>query len=437
MKEGQTSEQQNVDATQLASTKNKGDKREIWLIVLCWLVYTCSYIGKLSYNANITQIEVFFAVEHDAAGLVGTFFFFAYGVGQIVNGLLCKKYNIRFVVLGSLLLSGGMNFAVAFTANFTLLKYFWLVNGAALSVLWTSLIRLLSENLSKKDVGRAVVIMGTTVATGTFLVYGLSALFVAFNNFHLIFYVAGSLLPIIGVVWLIFYPFLTTKNAIQEEEKSPTIPSKEGGRYAMKGIFVVFIVLAVYAVVNNLVKDGLTTWVPTILKELYKLPDYVSILLTLLLPVLAIFGATVAVWLRKWIKSFVALGGVLFLCATVLIGAVILLLPQNAFVVTLCCFALVSCLMSGVNNVVTSMVPLYWKDKINSGKTAGILNGFCYLGSTISSYGLGFISNFGGWEAVFWTLFGLAGGATIAGFIYEIIQTALRLKNKKQTEKTD
>ena len=25
------------------------------LIALCWVVYTCSYLGKLGYNANITS----------------------------------------------------------------------------------------------------------------------------------------------------------------------------------------------------------------------------------------------------------------------------------------------------------------------------------------------------------------------------------------------
>ena len=72
---------------------NKIDKRAAWLIALCWLVYTCSYIGKLGYNANITEIETFYGITHDQAGMVGTFFFFAYGVGQIVNGILCKKYK--------------------------------------------------------------------------------------------------------------------------------------------------------------------------------------------------------------------------------------------------------------------------------------------------------------------------------------------------------
>ena len=144
------------------------------LIVLCWTVYTCSYLGKLGYNANITQIEEVYSISHSTAGMVSTFFFFAYGIGQIFNGIFSRKYNIRLFVFGSLLVSGLMNILVAISENFSLVKYFWLINGAALSVLWPSLIRLLSETLDEKEIGRAVIVMGTTVATGTFFVYGLT-----------------------------------------------------------------------------------------------------------------------------------------------------------------------------------------------------------------------------------------------------------------------
>ena len=130
-------------ANKSALEADKKNKRAALLIILCWLVYTCSYIGKLGYNANITQIETLFGVTHAEAGMVSTFFFFAYGVGQIINGILCKKYNVRYVVFGSLILSGIMNLLVGFVYSFEVLKYFWLINGAALSVLWTSLIRLL------------------------------------------------------------------------------------------------------------------------------------------------------------------------------------------------------------------------------------------------------------------------------------------------------
>ena len=282
----------------------KKNKKATLLIILCWLVYTCSYIGKLGYNANITQIETLFGVTHAEAGMVSTFFFFAYGVGQIINGILCKKYNVRYVVFGSLILSGVMNWLVGVVHSFEALKYFWLINGAALSVLWTSLIRLLSEALEEKYMGRAVIVMGTTVATGTFLVYGMSALFVALRRFQTIFYLAGILLPLIAVVWMVSYPFLTKKQAVSEVCQEKETTCVEGSSKTLKGLWIIFIILAFYAVVNNLVKDGLTTWVPMILKDLYHLPDYISILLTIFLPILAIFGTAVSVWLHKKIKNF-------------------------------------------------------------------------------------------------------------------------------------
>ena len=82
--------------------------------------------------------------------------------------------------------------------------------------------------------------------------------------------------------------------------------------------------------------------------------------------------------------------------------------------------------MSGVNNVITSMAPLYWKDKVNSGKIAGILNGFCYLGSTLSSYGLGLVSDMGGWNAVLILLLSLCILCVIMAVIYFAIKKSKR-----------
>ena len=393
------------------------------LIALCWLVYTCSYLGKLGYNANITQIESVFGVSHATAGMVSTFFFFAYGIGQIVNGLLCKKYNIRYVVFGSLLISGLMNALVGISNNFSLVKYFWLINGGALSVLWPSLIRLLSETMDEKNMPRAVIVMGTTVATGTFFVYGLSALFVKFLTYTVMFFVAGILLPVIALLWIFAYPHLV-KNK-KEPSYQVQVEEKKSG---LAGLWIPILIMAFFAVVDNLTKDGLTTWVPMILKETYGLPDYVSILLTMLLPILAIFGTTVAVSLRKKIKDFVSLCAFLFACSAFFISVVILCLPSGIFAVTLGSFGVVSCLMSGVNNVITSMAPLYWKKRVNSGMLAGVLNGCCYLGSTISAYGLGTIADVGGWNSVFYLLFGICALSTLLGVLY----MALRKKSNKK-----
>lgn len=417
---------------QIVSVKKRGVVKATWLIILCWLVYTCSYIGKLSYSANISQIEELFSLRHGESGTVSTFFFFAYGAGQIINGLLCKKYPLRYVIFGALLVSSATNLAIPFiTADtFFLMKFLWLLNGLALSVLWPSLIRLLSETLDKKDLNRAVVVMGTTVATGTFLVYAMSALFTALKVFKITFFVAATLIPTIATIWMFAYPKLVEKT--QKEEEIPLVDGVKREKRPLAAGLIVFLVFAAFcAVANNLVKDGLTTWTPEILDEVYGLPNWTSILLTMLLPLLAIFGTVVVTAIHKKIKDFHAINGLLFGASGALIGVVLGFLSTDLVPVTVAAFAIVSCLMAGVNNVITSMIPLYMKEKVgNSGMLAGILNGFCYLGSTISSYGLGMVADHFGWKAVFILFLVLCGAATLLGFGYAIVHACIQKKNK-------
>lgn len=368
-------------------------------IFLCWFVYTCSYIGKMGYSANIIQIEKTFDVSHATAGIVSTCFFFAYGAGQIINGIFCKKYNVKYVIFFSLLMSGVCNLLMGILQTFVYQKYIWFINGATLSVLWPSLIRYLSERLKKEEMSSAVVAMGTTVAVGTAAVYGLSALFAEFLFYRMIFFVAAVVLPIMAASW-----FIISAKYLPEKVNQPQLQANDNNKRGVdKTLTVSIAVLAIFAIITNLTKDGLTTWVPSILKEIYSLPDSISILLTLLLPVLAIFGTAVAAKLRKKISDFIGICITLFGVNALLIGAVIMFLSVSA-IITLVSFALVSCFMTGINNVITSMAPLYWKDKINSGMLAGILNGFCYVGSTISSYGLGLVADSYGWNVVFWLL---------------------------------
>ena len=56
-----------------------------FLIFLAWLVYSTSYIGRVNYSANITQIIDFYGITKAEAGTVPTFMFFAYGIGQVLN----------------------------------------------------------------------------------------------------------------------------------------------------------------------------------------------------------------------------------------------------------------------------------------------------------------------------------------------------------------
>ena len=88
-------------ANKSALEADKKNKRAALLIILCWLVYTCSYIGKLGYNANITQIETLFGVTHAEAGMVSTFFFFRLHVSYFPACMSPSTYRrmISFLAL--------------------------------------------------------------------------------------------------------------------------------------------------------------------------------------------------------------------------------------------------------------------------------------------------------------------------------------------------
>ena len=76
----------------------------------------------------------------------------------------------------------------------------------------------------------------------------------------------------------------------------------------------------------------------------------------------------------------------------------------------------------GTNNVITSMAPLYYKGKASAGLLAGVLNGCCYIGSTLSSYGLGAVADGYGWNAVFYLLIACSSACVIISAIKTVIR---------------
>lgn len=383
------------------------------IIIMCWLIYSAAYIGRYSYNSNITLIIDDYDVTKAQAGLVGTMFFFSYGIGQVINGILSNRYNKKWMFPIALVLSSALNITLYFGVPFFAIKYLWLINGFVQSCLWTGAISVISKTVDDRHMNRAMILMSTTSCIGTGLVYSASSLFAFFNKYRLSFIFAAIIMASLGIIWFIIYSKeLEVYDNVDTSEKKCSV-SKQ-----MNGFIVLMIFLGVISVIHNLVKDGLTTWVPEILKERYSLSDSLSILLTVILPVLGIFGGIIAIRLNKYIRNFLLLISVLFSVTSFGIG-IIAFIPNMNLIIAVILFGIVVCMMHGINNVVTSLAPLKMRDKTDSGKMAGILNGCCYAGSTISSYTLGRLADIGGWQmvmnllliiSIFSILIGIIGG---------------------------
>ena len=412
-------------------------RKQVSLIMLCWALYLTSYVAKYSYASNINPIMSFYSVSKSEAGFISTLFFFSYGAGQIINGLLCKFYNKKYVIAGAMIISGIINGIIFFQPSFFYIKILWLINGIAQSILWSSLMLILSENLDDELINKAVFAMSTTVPIGTCIAYGGSALFLHFDTlFYKYSFLLGAIMAIlIGVIWLLLYSLLTKKNDFSTDIKTEKCGKEIKQEKKSLGFtcMMFFISLCVFAVIVNFVKDGLNTWFPTIIKETFNFDDSLSVLLTFVLPVFGVFGSTLALTVNKKIKDFIILTGVFFFAISLIIFIVLILFSLKSSSVWVCvailaCFGVISCVMYGQNNVITSIAPFSFRKKMNSGMVSGLLNGFCYLGSTLATYLLGLIADNSNWNNVFILLLILS----LIPVCYSVIYGVVKLtKNKK------
>ena len=394
------------------------NRKQNYLIILCWLVYTSGYFGRYSYNANINSIITDFKLDPSVAytltGLVATSFFFSYGFGQIFHGILSSKYPKRYIFPLSLGASSVINLVVYFGAPFAAFKYLWLINGVFQSTLWSSLVLVMSENLDTAHLKRAVMVMGTTGCAGTFLVYGLASAFSSIGNYKLSFLVGPVVMLSVGALWLFtFHP-------VGAAEKSDIDYSSDEHKDGVKP-FVIITVIAfcVFAVADNFVKDGMSTWVPSMIKGLYGMSDGVSLAITTVLNLIGMISAVVAVGANKLIKNLVSLASFLFgVCA--LLSASILFFMKISMWPVLAAFGLVMLLTHAINSVITSMGPLYMRKYMKSGKMSGIVNGCCYIGSTVSAYALGVFADKFGWNPVFLLFTSVCAGMAVFGVLMRL-----------------
>ena len=379
------------------------EKKQILIIVLCWTIYTFAYLGRYSYTSNGVPIKKFYGVGSSDFSLATTFFFFAYGVCQIISGLLCGKYRMRVIIPCALFISAAINLSVYLGLPFYLIKYLWLINGVCQAVLWPSLLRIISCYCDEKHMKLAVIAMSTTVAVGTFASYGTSALFALFDGFRFSFLLATVCMSIVALIVVLFYGTLTEnkkyENLTEKENEAPKAErSRSEGKN--KGLFMIFVIFGVYAVAINFIKDGLTTWIPHILSERFVLSDSLSMILTLVLPLFGFFGALIAVFLNKYLNDHSDCTGAFFAFSAAAVFGIVLLFGTEYWYFILILFGLVNMFMHGANNVVTSMLPLAVGKKYNAGLVGGVLNGACYVGSTLSQYGIAAIETATDWSVV-------------------------------------
>ena len=377
------------------------------LIYLVTIMYTSVYLAKLNYGALTVEIIKEMGCTKSAAGMVGSFFFFAYGIGQVVNGFLAKHMNEKLFMTAALFGSAVCNVAMCFAPSVEVMKYIWLLNGIAMSPLWCNVVKVQGKYVSDKNMPRSLMMTGLTTPIGTALNYGLCALVATYFNWRVSFWIAAALMTFMAILWYFTLNDIE-RNAVPIQEAQPKADAENSTAKPKakltKALLIGLIIMFTAGMFTQFTREGLNAWVPSILYEVYALPSTLSIALTLLLPLLASFSNFILVALEKKSKDFLLLSILFVGVASLAMAVLVSCYSLNSVVITLACFIIVTLCCAAIGNITTNHIPLFYRDRFDTGSMAGIGQGMCYLGSTLSTYTLGYVADKGGWYNVFLVL---------------------------------
>ena len=359
-------------------------------VFLFSLTYFVSYISRINYGAIISEMETATNISRSLLSMAITASFITYGTGQIVSGIIGDKISPKKLVGIGLIVTALMNLLIPVFKNPYVMLVFWGMNGFAQAFMWPPIVKLMTVILNEEQYKSAVVKVSWGSSFGTIVVYLLSPLLISWFGWKSVFVFSSLCAAAMFFVWnkLCYEPE-------QNEVKSKNV--KEGTK-SYKKLFSLTVLAVMFAIVlQGMLRDGVTTWMPSYISETYNLSNIISILTAVVLPIFSIISFKLAsVIYSKYFKNPLLCGALLFGCGAVSALGLVLLSGSNA-VFSIIFSAILTGMMHGVNVILVCMIPPFFKKYDIVSTASGVLNSCTYVGSAIFTYGVAVLSKNFGW----------------------------------------
>ena len=387
----------------------KSEKYSKLIFFACFAVYSASYIGRINFSAALPAIisDGFFTKTE--AGIIGSAFFIVYGAFQIINGILGDKLSPFKMITAGTFLSAVANILMTFCTTNIQMAIVWGFNGFALSLLWVAIIKILANIINDGMRGKACLNIASTLPAGTILAYLLSSLSIRFFNWKFVFYIPAIILFLVCVFFTI--SSLIVKPHITEREI--VIPDIVQNKNAKGGLIPLLLMAGIFIIlpadaIHGAVKEGITTWVPTMITEVYDTAPSFSVFISILLPLINISGAyiTTPIYKKIFKKDELKTGAAIL--AFALVPLSLLIFMENFSVISsVILLAITTTCFYSFNYMIITLVPMHFSYCGKTSTVTGIVNATAYVGYAIASYGFGVISDKIGWTGSVFVWLGL------------------------------
>lgn len=380
-------------------------KSYLQIALLLSMTYFVSYLTRINYGAVILEMETSLGISNTLLSMAVSGSAVTYGFGQIISGIFGDRIAPKKLITGGLFLTCLTNILIPLVApNVYLMTAVWCVNGIAQAFMWPPIVVILTELLTAEEYKKSTVLVSAGSSLGTVAVYLAAPLLIKVSSWKTVFYASAVCAFLMALVLIKFCP------SAKSGQKAERTEVKQKGKIAnVLSPFLLLIMLA--ACMEGMIRDGVSTWMPTYISQTYNLGSSAAILSGVILPFFSIACYSISLALyNKFFKNPSSEASLMFFVATAAAALLYFTSGRNAMVSVVACGVLTGA-MHGIGLMFTCMVPPLFIKNGNVATVSGIINSSVYVGSAISGVGTAALAEAYGWTVVtaFWGVIALAG----------------------------
>jgi OPA family glycerol-3-phosphate transporter-like MFS transporter len=368
-------------------------KKLAWLLMFLYFV---SYMTRINYAAIIQEIVTATGFAKSSLSVVLVAVSITYGVGQVINGKIGDHVKPQNLILCGLVCTSVVNLLLPlFAFSVTGMVILWGINGFAQAMMWPPIVKILVANTDDATYGYSVVRVSWGSSFGTILVYLTAPLIITLLGWKAVFYLSAGIGFAASVLWFL----LKSRVPCEDKPLQASADSTETPKFHFpkEAVFpMVFIVLGI--IFQGMLRDGVTSWMPTYLAEVFQFGNQTSIFCTVSLAIFSIITfSAVGTLYKKYFRNEVACAGGVY-AVSVLAAGLLFLFFEGGAIVAILLMALITGCMHGINLMLITHVPKRFKKFGNISTISGAINACTYVGAAISTYGISLLSETIGWR---------------------------------------
>ncbi len=266
-----------------------------WRVLLAFAgFYLFLYLGRFNFWPVAPLVKDDLGLSHFEIGLVNALLLWGFGLGDLVHGRLSEAYGLRLWILIGAILTTVLNWVTSFATSAVTMAIPWGIAGFVNAACWAPGISMVSQWWPRQNRGMAMGIVGTAAGGAMVMMWWISGYVGAEWGWRASFRYPPLIIAVLGIAFYFIVrdrPSDVNLPEYVEEDEVSAIPEsldprrlKGFGPYKELLTNPSFLLASHVKGLENVVRYGLTTWVPIYYFEEGGLSIESTVLLTILLP---------------------------------------------------------------------------------------------------------------------------------------------------------